>query len=444
VGNGDYVLYWMQHSQRLHWNHAFEFAVEQANALGLPVVVVFGVTPDFPGANLRHYQFLFEGLADVARQAVSRGVSFIVQQGRPDEVCISLASRAALVVADHGYLRLERNWRMNVAGAVACRCIEVESDVVVPVQEASTKEEYSAATIRPKIRKQLAWALLPVEEVAVLRRVSDGDGGLPRSTTPDELAAMLNSLPLDRSVAPVSAVRGGTSPALAHLERFLGEKLAFYAERRNDPGEALGSGLSPYLHFGQVSPVYIAWRAAHAPASAGRDSFLEELIVRRELSMNFVAYNSLYDSYAALPHWAQATLDEHRHDRRPALYTVAEFEAARTHDPVWNACQTELTALGTMHNYMRMYWGKKILEWSPTPEEAFNTALYLNNKYQLDGRDPNSFAGVGWCFGKHDRPWPERPVFGKVRYMNEAGLRRKFDIEKYIRRVRNEAGLQAR
>jgi len=434
----------MQHSQRLHWNHAFEFAVEQANALGLPVVVGFGVTPDFPEANLRHYQFMFDGLADVARQAVSRGVSFIVQQGRPDAVCIGLASRAALVVADHGYLRLERNWRMNVAGAVTCCCIEVESDVVVPVQEASTKEEYSAATIRPKIRKQLGWALQPVQEVAVAHRVSDGGGGLPRSTAHSELAAMLSSLPVDRSVVPAGAVQGGTSVALVHLERFLDEKLALYAERRSDPGEAWGSGLSSHLHFGQVSPLYIAWRAAHVPEAAGRDSFLEELIVRRELSMNFVTYNSLYDSYAALPHWARQTLDEHRHDRRPALYTVDEFEAARTHDPIWNTCQTELTALGTMHNYMRMYWGKKILEWSPTPEEAFNTALYLNNKYQLDGRDPNSFAGVAWCFGKHDRPWPERPVFGKVRYMNEAGLRRKFDIDKYIRRVRSEAALQPR
>jgi deoxyribodipyrimidine photo-lyase len=192
--------------------------------------------------------------------------------------------------------------------------------------------------------------------------------------------------------------------------------------------------MSPYLHFGQISPLFIALKVKET-RSPGVEAFLEELIVRRELSMNFVFYNEKYDSFEGLPEWAKKALKTHQRDKRQYLYSLEEFENAKTHDPYWNAAQREMVVKGKMHGYMRMYWGKKILEWAKTPEEAFRTALYLNNKYELDGRDPNGFTGVAWCFGKHDRPWGERPIFGNVRYMNDKGLKRKFDADEYVKMI---------
>jgi deoxyribodipyrimidine photo-lyase len=199
-----------------------------------------------------------------------------------------------------------------------------------------------------------------------------------------------------------------------------------------------GSGLSPYLHFGQIGPLEVALTVREAPGipEKAKEAFLEEMIVRRELSANFVFYNPRYDTYeGALPAWSRATLEKHRHDPRPYLYGLQELENAATHDLYWNAAQEEMVKTGRMHNYMRMYWGKKIIEWSASPEEAWDTALYLNNRYELDGRDPNAFAGIAWCFGKHDRPWAEHPVFGQVRFMNQKGLDRKFRMKAYLSRV---------
>jgi deoxyribodipyrimidine photo-lyase len=238
-------------------------------------------------------------------------------------------------------------------------------------------------------------------------------------------------------VQPVASFKGGSSRALERLEQFCKNSLPYYHTLRNDPAQEHQSNLSPYLHFGQISPltVALAVKAARGAPQEARDAFLEELIVRRELAVNFVYYEQNYHSYDCLPDWAKRTLDEHRKDERPHLYSREQLEAAHTHDPYWNAAMEEMRLTGKMHGYMRMYWGKKILEWSETPERAYATALHLNNRYFLDGRDPNSFAGVAWCFGKHDRPWTERPIFGKTRYMADSGLRRKFDMDGYLRRV---------
>jgi deoxyribodipyrimidine photo-lyase len=225
--------------------------------------------------------------------------------------------------------------------------------------------------------------------------------------------------------------KGGTSQAKKLLTKFIKSKLDKYPVLRNDPTQNYESNLSPYIHFGQISPVYIALKVKQTN-SPGKDAFLEQLIVRRELAHNLVYYNKNYYKYQILPAWAKTTLNFHKKDKRQYIYTLEQFELAQTHDPAWNAAQTQMVITGKMHNYMRMYWGKKIIEWSRTPEEAFDIALYLNNKYELDGRDPNGFTGILWCFGMHDRPWPERHVFGKVRYMNFAGLKRKFDVQKFI------------
>jgi deoxyribodipyrimidine photo-lyase len=249
-------------------------------------------------------------------------------------------------------------------------------------------------------------------------------------------------LRLDPSPAPVRHHTGGTGRARSRFARFISGDLDHFADRRNDPAVDRLSGMSPYLHFGQISPLYLALQVS-GTGSPGKEAFLEELIIRRELSMNFVLYNRDYDRYRGLPGWARKTLQVHRQDPRPAVYSRAALEAAETHDPYWNAAQREMLLTGKMHGYMRMYWGKKILEWSRSPQTAFRTALYLNNTYELDGRDPNGFAGVAWCFGKHDRPWGERAVFGNVRYMNDRGLRRKFDIDRYVTRIEELAAAES-
>jgi deoxyribodipyrimidine photo-lyase len=253
---------------------------------------------------------------------------------------------------------------------------------------------------------------------------------------PEGLMRLLEGAGTDRSVRPVDSFRGGPGWANKCLDRFLEGTSRDYSELRNDPSIDMQSGLSPYIHFGQISPLYIALMAISRP-TGGTDAFVEELYVRRELSFNFVQYCPNYDSFECLPSWAKETLSKHSSDRREHVYGMEELEHAETHDDYWNAAQRERVTMGKMHGYMRMYWGKKLLEWTQRPNEAFARILYLNNKYELDGRDPNSYAGVAWCFGKHDRPWTERPVFGTVRYMNDKGLERKFDMEGYIKRVGN-------
>ena len=426
----DFVLYWMQASQRARWNHALEYAADRANELGKPLVVLFGLTQDFPGANARSYRFLLEGLEETRRDLERRGIRLVVRLGPPGRSAVELGRRASLVVVDRGYLRVERGWRAEASRGIDCPLVEVESNAVVPVDTASAKEEYSAATFRPKVRRLLERFLVPLRR----RRLKRDSLSLAlESFDVRDPERALEALGVDRRVGP-AAFRGGASRAAERLDAFLEAGLDAYPEDRNDPGLDGQSGLSPYLHFGQASPLEIAL-AVKGRGGPGAAAFLEEIIVRRELALNYVRHNPRYDAYDALPAWSRATLEKHRKVPREYVYSLARLEAARTHDPYWNAAQRELTVTGKMHGYMRMYWGKKILEWSRSPEEAFAAALRLNDAYELDGRDPNGFAGVAWCFGKHDRPWGERPIFGTVRYMNAAGLRRKFDADAYVRKV---------
>lgn len=428
--DGRYVLYWMQASQREAYNHALEHAVERANELRLPVLVAFGIMDDYPEANERHYAFMLEGLRETAAALNERGIMFRMYHGTPDKVAVDAAQNAALVVTDRGYLRHQRAWRRNVAQHAGCSVVQVETDAVVPVEAASDKEEYAARTLRPKLERNLKTFLVPLERRTPLVT----EFPVPPAAGLDVFdPSLLSRLKLDRSVAKTDAFVGGPSQARARLKTFIKERLDHYADERNDPANDYQSTLSPYLHFGQISPVQIMLNVtAAATERENIESFLDELIVRRELAFNFVYYNDRYDNYSALPEWALKTLAAHQDDPREHLYSREELEAARTHDPYWNAAMKEMLRTGMMKGYMRMYWGKKILEWSRTPEEAYGTTLALNNKYFLDGRDPNSFCNVAWIYGKHDRPWAERPIFGTVRYMNAAGLKRKFEIEKYV------------
>ncbi len=432
---GDYVLYWMQQSQRAEYNPALELAIGDANRLRLPVVVGVGLTDTYPEANLRHYRFMVEGLADVATALDRMGIRLVIRRGQPDQVAIALGRRAAMVVCDVGYTRHQRQWRRSVARHAVCRVVQVAGDMVVPVGRASTKAEYAARTFRPRVQKHLHDFLrLPRPP----RPRHDSRGLDIQGLDPMDIDGLLDGLDLDRSVSPVTRFfEGGTTAAKRRLKDFLRDHLTHYDANRNQPQTDDISHMSPYLHFGQISPVYLALavRDATSGQQRDRDGYLEELIVRRELAANFVYYTADYDGYTCLPAWAQQTLADHAADPREYTYTREVLEAGQTHDPYWNAAMREMKYTGFMHNYMRMYWGKKILEWSPTPEEAFATTLAINNKYFLDGRDPNSYAGVAWVFGKHDRAWFERPIFGKVRYMAASGLERKCDIKAYIRKV---------
>lgn len=434
VRPGAYVLYWMQQSQRSDGNHALEYAVQEANRLAKPLVIVFGLTSDYPQANLRHYQFMLEGLGEAQQAMERRGMRMVVERGRPHDVAGRWGREAAMIVCDRGYLRHQVEWRQSLAEAAGCRVVEIEADAVVPVETASDHAELAARTLRPKIRRHLDRFLVPLRQTHVERDSLH----LPRAGLDlSDPAAAAAELGVDASVPPVTRMfRGGQSEAGRLLRHFIRHHLAGYAANRGQPHAGSVSHLGKYFHFGQISPVAVAVAVARAPVpQVDRDAFIEELIVRRELAINFVWFTDAYDSYSSLPPWARKTLAQHANDPRPYLYGESELEAACTHDPYWNAAMREMRYTGYMHNHMRMYWGKKILEWSATPEEAFLTALTLNNRYFLDGRDANSFAGVGWIFGLHDRPWPGRPVFGAVRSMTAQGLRRKCDIEGYVAKV---------
>jgi len=437
---GSYVLYWMQSAVRSAHNQALDYAISQANRLKLPVLVVFGLTPSYPSANARHYQFLLEGLRDAHAGLKARELPLMVlltgERG-PAEAALALAGDAALIVTERAYLRHLREWREWLAGELERQhpelpLAQVESELVVPLEVTSTKQEFAARTIRPKITRALPGYLLQGTE----QQPAHGLKCLPRpkleQLDPAGLAspaALIASFKVEG--VPAGEEEGGEVAAQAQLTAFL-KRLGRYDQDRNDPTVDGSSRLSAYLHYGHISALQVAL-AVQEHGGPGAAAYLEELIVRRELSFNLCWYNPHYDSVGVLPEWAAKTLGEHQHDGREHTYSRAELEAAETHDPYWNAAQRQMMKTGRMHNYMRMYWGKKVLEWTPGPAEAHAALVYLNDKYEQDGRNPNSYAGIGWVFGLHDRPWTRRPVFGTVRYMNAGGLKRKFDIEKYAR-----------
>jgi deoxyribodipyrimidine photo-lyase len=432
--DGDYVLYWMQQSQRAGDNHALEYAVQRANDTERRLLVAFGLTDDYPEANLRHYAFMLEGLKDVEEALGKRGIKFVVRRGSPDDVALDLGENASEIVTDGAYLRPERRWKERVANEADRPVTMVESNVVVPVELASNKREHAARTLRPKLTEYLEDFLVGLNPTKPEKQSQDIEvEGVDLSDT----GKLLDGMKLDTGVSAVSHLyRGGESEAKRIFASFLRNRFSDYTDHRNQPQTDDVSHMSKYLHYGHVSPVYLALKARQS--SAGReniDSFVEEVIVRRELSMNFVYYTEDHDSYSCLPDWAKKTLEEHKGDDREYTYTRKQLENAETHDEYWNAAMREMVHTGYMHNYMRMYWGKKILEWSETPEYAYRTTLYLNNKYFVDGRDANSYANIAWVYGNHDRGWTERPVYGKVRYMSAGGLERKAKPDEYVEKV---------
>ncbi|CAD7696424.1 unnamed protein product [Ostreobium quekettii] len=452
---GRFILYWMSQSVRTRHNPALAHAAVSAARLKLPLLTAFVLDESQPYLNKRHYAFLFDGLRDVKKRLEGKALDFLVVRGKSVEIVPKMAERgAAAVVTDCGYLRWGREVREQVGRIVGVEMTQVEGDVVVPVEVASDKQEWAARTIRPKIHRQMEtylgskgedWSvdlgeiindkLKNGEKVIDLEEITRGFDVVD---VEDGFEGLKRGLEVD-CVPRVVGCRGGEEEAERVLAEFLEGKLGGYAEGRNEPANDMQSGLSPYLRFGNISAVHVARRAFAASSKrtkAGVDSFTEELIVRRELAVNFVFYaKHVYDSYSCLPNFAKTTLEEHEGDKRKYIYTYEEFEAGCTHDEYWNAAQMEIVVTGKMHGYMRMYWAKKILEWTEKPRTAISYAIRLNNRWGLDGEDPNSYAGILWCFGLHDHGWTEREIFGKVRYMNDSGLKRKFNMGAYIKKV---------
>lgn len=434
-----YVLYWMQIHRRACQNQALNFAVEQANRLRLPLVVYEGLRPDYDQANDRIHRFILEGAIDNARAFEKAGIRYCfylmpgARRGNRRAVA-QLAQEAALLVTDDFPAFIIPQHNRAIVKQVDCPVYAVDANGVVPMRELA-HEEYAARTIRPRIHRLLPAYLWPVKD-AVPKIKS---AGLPlnlREETPLRHAAisdLLRGVEIDHNVKPSRQFKGGRAAALQRLHTFITERLHNYAKGRNIAGEHWTSELSPYLHFGHLGAMETALAVLHAEAPEECiDAFLEEQIVRRELSYNFCHFNSHHAALAALPAWARQTLQAHGRDARPFIYTTNAFEHAATHDEVWNLAQRELLATGKIHGYMRMLWGKKIIEWSPSPEEALHTMIRLHHRYALDGRNPNTYTGILWCFGKHDRAWgPERPVYGLVRYMTSDNTKRKISFSAY-------------
>ncbi len=436
LGDGEYVVYWAQSARRLRSNLGLDFAISRANSEGLPVVVYESLRPDYPAANDRIHAFVLEGVAANHHDALKRGLRYLFYLPRTrDEARGALkrvAERARLVVTDEFPTGFLREQTRSFAASSPCPVFTVDGNGILPMRVFG-KEQYAAKQLRDRAFRlfEEQWGETP--ELTPKYGPFAGELDLPNYNG-DNPRANAASCSIDHSVALVPAL-GGRDEALKALDRFVRRRLEGYAEHRNREASRT-SELSPYLHFGYLSAHEVARRALFAKAPAEDiEAFLEQLVIRRELSFNLCFYREDHAALTCLPQWAKKTLQEHADDRRHPIYSREELERAGTGDEVWNLAQRGLLELGTIHNYLRMLWGKKIIEWMRTPEEAHAFMLAMHDKYAIDGRDPNTHAGILWCFGKHDRPWFERQIFGTVRYMASASTGNKVDLEAYARKI---------
>uniref|UniRef100_A0A8C9RU34 Deoxyribodipyrimidine photo-lyase n=1 Tax=Scleropages formosus TaxID=113540 RepID=A0A8C9RU34_SCLFO len=428
------VLYWMCRDQRVQDNWALIYAQRLARTEKLPLHVCFCLSPRFLEATVRQMGFMLNGLKEVEKECSTLEIQFHLLLGAAGEVLPGFVKdrRMGAVVTDFFPLRLPLQWAEDVKKGLPSDVpfIQVDAHNVVPCWVASDKQEYSARTIRGKITK-----LLP-EFLTEFPLVEKHPRCAPVLAKPVDWDKAWSSLEVDRSVGEVEWARPGSTAAMATLESFVDQRLQDFAAHRNNPNREALSQLSPWLHSGQVSAQRVVLQVKrNGPRGPSVDAFVEEAVVRRELADNFCYYNKDYDCVDGAYEWAQKTLRDHAKDPRPHLYSRKQLEEAKTGDRLWNAAQIQLVKEGKTHGFLRMYWAKKILEWMPSPEEALSTALYLNDRYSLDGNDPNGYVGCMWSIcGIHDQGWQERPVFGKIRYMNYAGCKRKFDVPAFERR----------
>lgn len=424
------VVYWMSRDQRVRDNWGLLYAREKAAEMGTELAVVFCLVENFLQSGFRQYDFMLHGLSEVAHDLQVKNIPFYILTGDPPEKLISFAEehQVSHIICDFDPLRIKQDWQRSVAVTGQFNLLEVDSHNIVPARLASKKLEFGAYTIRPKINRLLNEYLGDFPELETQKKT------VVFSLQRIDWNDINSKIRVDRSVGAVEWIHPGESAAMDMLNYFISVKLSGYSGNRNDPNADSLSNMSPYLHFGQISAQRIALEIiSRGTNDINSEEYLEELIIRRELSDNYCFHNPEYDNLSNMPGWAGKTLKDHEKDEREYIYSTEEFENAATHEDLWNAAQAEMIKTGKMHGYMRMYWAKKILEWSASPEEAMKTAIYLNDKYQLDGRDPNGYVGCAWAIaGVHDRAWQERPVFGKIRYMNLNGAKRKFDTDAYI------------
>ncbi len=422
------VFYWMSRDQRVDDNWALIYAQQLAISEKKDLAVVFFLSPFFADASFRQYDFMIKGLKEVESKLKELNIPFFLFLGSPIEKANFFLNKFSpgIIVSDFDPLKIKREWREEMAKKAKCSFFEVDAHNIVPCREASSKKEYAAYTIRPKITKMLPEFLTDFPKLKKQRKNNFQNEKI-------DWEKAYKSLSVDFSVTPVKWIKPGETEAKKILSNFLNKKIKNYSKERNDPNKEAQSNLSPYLHFGQISAQRVAFLVKRKKKENCKD-FLEELIIRKELSDNYCFYNDHYDSFDGFPRWAKDSLTKHKKDKREYLYSGKEFENGETHDELWNAAQMEMVKKGKMHGYMRMYWAKKILEWSKSPKEAIKTAIYLNDKYELDGRDSRGYTGIAWSIGGvHDRAWGERLIFGKVRYMSYNGSKGKFNVEKYIK-----------
>lgn len=436
--NKTYVLYWMQQAQRVHYNHALDHAIQLANLYNLPVVCFFALDDAYPEANERSYAFMLEGLNEVKRLLSKLGITFLLKIGHPTETIKPYLKETQSLVMDRGYLKHQRAWRKDVYTYLKedpyISIDMIDSDLIVPIHIASQKDEYGAYTLRPKLKK----VFLEYRDFNQLTAVNDKkEVFFQKNDVKNDLLFLMNQLNIDKSVKKSLYYQGGYSEASKLFSTFIFDKSDQYP-KSSDPSKNITSLMSMYLHYGQISSLellerlFVALEQGHIKGESF-DQYIEQLLVRRELAFNYVFYKKGYDRFETMTEtWAYQTMKAHEFDHKEYLYDIKDYEKFSTHDLYFNAAMKQMVITGYMHNYMRMYWAKKIIEWSPSFEVAYKNILFLNNKYFIDGRDPNSYTGVAWCFGKHDRAWTERKIFGKLRYMNDKGLERKFDIKAYV------------
>ena len=432
-----YVLYWMQMYKRVENNHSLIYAIRRANELKLPLVVYEGLKYYYPWASDRLHTFILEGVEEKRIEFERLGICYVFYLQKnadsPKNTVAALARDAALIVTDDFPCFIIPEHNRRIAERAEIPVFAVDSNGIIPMSKFD-KEEYAAYTIRPKINKLLERYLKPLPNETIEVPIGGLEIDCPETiVTADNITSLVAECDIDHSVPPSQVYHGGSIEGRKRLKKFVEDILPDYDKARSKPDRDGSSRLSSYLHFGYLSPLEIALAVRNADAPMESiDAYLEELIVRRELSYNMTRFNDKYDSLAALPAWVQKTMREHAADERSHIYSLEQLEKGETHDELWNAAQREMVRTGEMHNYVRMLWGKNVIAWSPSYEVAFETLVHLNNKYCLDGRNPNSYCGILWCFGKHDRAWFERPVFGMIRYMASGSTGKKFDSKKYI------------
>ena len=427
--SGMAVLYWMVREKRINDNWSISVAQEIALKNKVPLYVCFQYLGNFPKSNIRQYNFLFKGLNQTQKALTENNINFFFLKGRAADRIPKLIHDQSIgtLITDYSPLKIYKKRMKKVLEKINIPFYQVDGHNIVPIWTASDKKEFAAHTIRKKIKTKLDEYLT---DYPLIKKHPYGEIFQKERS----FGQIINELNIDDSVKEVDWIKPGEKEAKAKIKE-LKIGLANYSINRNNPTLNCLSNLSPYIHFGHISSQRVAYEIKKSKLPIeDKESFLEELIIRKELAENFCEYEKNYDYFEGFHPWAQKTLNEHRNDQREYLYTVEEFEAGETHDPLWNAAQNQMKKLGKMHGYMRMYWAKKILEWSPAPEVALQTAIDLNDKYELDGRDPKGYTGIAWSIGGvHDRAWFERPVYGKIRYMNYNGCKSKFDVDKYIK-----------